>query len=230
MFARSKQSVAATVPLSFKTQLTIFPPDNSSTYHFPRLPPLHQFLGTLWIGHNFNRKNPSRDWAEFFNGSSGKGYLDPGWETKNKFGLDSKGQANDDAVNDDIYLTFLLVIYSMVRSLYINPTNSDQKHKPASGCSFLMFFNLVFLFYDVPPWILQMKYHWPSQPAAGCSFYLFYDVAPLPISYDSWPKAITSLLLAVAFTILIVIYSMLWPLYLNPTIADQRPSQACFWL
>jgi hypothetical protein len=50
------------------------------------------------------------------------------------------------------------------------------------------------------------------------------------ILYESWPMAITSLLLAAAFTVLIVIYSMMWLLYLNPTKADQWPSQACCWL
>jgi hypothetical protein len=39
--------------------------------------------------------------------------------------------------------------------------------------------------------------------------------------------AITSLLAAAAFTILLVIYSMLWHLYVNPTKADQWLLQAC---
>jgi hypothetical protein len=44
--------------------------------------------GTILIG-----KNPSRDIAEFSNGSSGKCYLDPG-KQRGKFGLESRGQVN----------------------------------------------------------------------------------------------------------------------------------------
>jgi hypothetical protein len=91
----------------------------------------------------------------------------------------------------------LLVIYSMLVPHYVNPMKADQ---------------------------------WPSQPAAGCSFYnstcyLLYTVAPLPESYESWPMAIASLLLAEAYSILLVIYSMLVPHYVNPMKADQWPSQ-----
>ncbi len=132
--------------------------------------------------------------------------------------------------------TILPVIYAMMWHLYLNPTKADQW--PSQACCWLQllpFYLLFILCCGSITWIIRNLTNGHSKPAAGCIFhhftcYFFYAVAPLPESYESWPMAITSVLLAAAFTVLLVIYSMLWPHYLNPTKADQWPSQACCWL
>ncbi len=96
-----------------------------------------------------------------------------------------------------VAFTILLVIYFILWPLYLNPTKADQ---------------------------------WPSQACCWLKlilFYLLFILCWCPIMWILWKltNGHHNLLLAVAFPILLVIYSMLWPHHLNPTKADRWPSQ-----
>jgi hypothetical protein len=86
--------------------------------------------------------------------------------------------------------TFLLVIYSLAKSIYLNP-KMLTKAQACCWLQLLLFCNLVFYSMMWPHYLNPTKAEqWSSQPAAGCSFYhsacyLFYDVASLPESYES---------------------------------------------
>jgi hypothetical protein len=123
--------------------------------------------------------------------------------------MESRGQVNLN-INDGVYSSFFfLIVLWWGLQLLTKGTNL------LLAAAFTVHTFLLFLFCDVAPWIHKWKTSGHHKPAAGCSFYhstcyLFYNVAQLHESHERWPIAITSLVLAAAFTVLLVIYSMLW--------------------